>query len=95
MENIFEMLIISMFAASIVSILVLRIKNNNTFTQRMRVMFGITCYITNNAHSLKEGDVEKLFDSMESYDDTLYRLWDWGYKNIVSEDTYEKIKVYL
>lgn len=35
------------------------------------------------------------FECMESYEKTLFRLWDWSCKRIVDKDTYEKIKPYL
>ena len=36
------------------------------------------------------------FDSQaKSYDNTLWRFWDWGYKNILPKEAYEKIKHYI
>jgi hypothetical protein len=32
---------------------------------------------------------------MESYNKTLYRLWDWGYKRIVPKEIYDRIKDYI
>lgn len=53
-----------------------------------------------------EKEVNRLFDSiyesdrvdyasLESYDKTLYRLWDWSCDNIVPSKIYEKIKPYM
>jgi len=40
-------------------------------------------------------DYEILDVELEPYNKTLYRLWDWGFKNIVDKESYEKIKDYL
>jgi hypothetical protein len=37
----------------------------------------------------------ELLDAMEDYDDTLFRLWDWGYKRILPKQYFELIKPYI
>lgn len=32
------------------------------------------------------------YDDMESYDDTLFRLWDWGYTRILPKEKYALIR---
>jgi hypothetical protein len=46
--------------------------------------------IYNRCH-WRDGDLLSV-DSVETYTSTLLRFWDWGYKNIVDEETYFKIK---
>ncbi len=36
-----------------------------------------------------------LLSHMEGYDKTLWRWWDWGYKNILPKEDYELIKPYI
>lgn len=35
------------------------------------------------------------YRDMESYEKTLFRLWDWGYTRILPEDKFEIIKPYI
>lgn len=35
------------------------------------------------------------FDDMESYEKTLFRLWDWGYTRILPPEKFELIKPYI
>jgi hypothetical protein len=35
------------------------------------------------------------YDDMESYDETLFRLFDFGYKNILPKEKYDIIKPYI
>ncbi len=67
------------------------IKNENTYRQRAKIIIAIGNYLREHI----EKDEIYLFDSMESYNRTLFRLWDWGYKNIVSKENYDKIKEFL
>lgn len=44
----------------------------------------------------KKIDSEKIdYDDMAGYCKTLFRFWDWGYKNILPKDKYEFIKDYI
>ena len=63
-------------------------KNLNTYVKRNKVLNAMLSY---NRYHWKDGDVLGV-DSVESYTSTLLRFWDWGYKNIVDEETYFKIK---
>ena len=35
------------------------------------------------------------FGQMESFDKALFRLWDWGYENILPKEAMEKIRPYI
>jgi hypothetical protein len=35
------------------------------------------------------------YDDMESYDETLFRLFDFGYENILPKEKYEIIRPYI
>ena len=37
----------------------------------------------------------KMIDSLEDFDDTLFRFWDWGYKKILPKEYYQLIKPYI
>lgn len=70
------------------------LKVDNAYYQRRKVMYAIHGYnlrmIDNNT---RENSIR--FECMESFNSTLYRLWDWGCKRIVPNNIYEKIKPYM
>lgn len=76
---------------------ILGIKNENTEKQRERIIEAIYVYskwaIFNTDTTVHE--LINLYESMEPYDRTLLRLWDWGYKRILPSTEYEKIKPYI
>ena len=63
-------------------------KNLNTYVNRRKVLKAMLTY---NRYHCRDGDTLSV-DSVETYTSTLLRFWDWGYKNIVDEETYLKIK---
>lgn len=65
------------------------IKNNNTSNKRELIIDAI--YLYNSEHY----DNRISYDYMEDYETTLYRLWDWGYTNIVPKHIYVKIEPYI
>lgn len=69
-------------------------KNKNTFHMRKIIIDAIYRYQINqfyNGNFLINVD----YDDMEEYDATMYRLHDWGYKNILPPDKFEIIKPYI
>lgn len=70
------------------------LKNYITFKQRDKINSAIhkynkDCVFKNSANMLKYSEVT------EQYSKTLFRLWDCGYKRIVSKDIFEKIEKYI
>lgn len=63
-------------------------KNLNTYVNRNKILNAMLRY---NRYHWRDGEILTV-DSVESYTSTLLRFWDWGYKNIVDEETYLKIK---
>lgn len=70
------------------------VKNDNALKNRGIIIEAIYEYNTIMIASNKRRDKIKYAD-MESYDDTLYRWWDWGYENILPSDKFEIIKPYI
>ena len=66
-------------------------KNLNTYINRRKVLKAMLTY---NRYHWRDGDILSV-DSVETYTSTLLRFWDWGYKNIVDEETYLKIKGFI
>lgn len=63
-------------------------KNLNTYVNRRKVLKAMLTY---NRYHWRDGDTLSV-DFVETYTSTLLRFWDWGYKNIVDEEIYLKIK---
>lgn len=72
-------------------------KNNNTFKQRRKIIKAIHTYFQskNGIEEMDVAEIDYMYHSVEPYDDTLNRRFDWGYKNIVPPDVYEKIEPYI
>ena len=66
------------------------LKNYVTYRNRAIIIYAICLYSWNN--NLVVTDI---YDDMESYDQTLFRLWDFGYKRILPTEQFEKIKPYI
>lgn len=78
------------------TIFCLAIKNNFTFANRNFIRNAIFIYNTRQLHNSIINNTDEDFDFidasvMESYRRTLFRLYDWGYKNIVPSDVFDKI----
>jgi hypothetical protein len=85
---------ISVLVLVLIYNIVLLIKNEVTFKQHERISVAI---YRHHIHKLEnnEFDYEVDYSDMESYDDTLNRLWDWGYTRILPPDKFEIIKPFL
>lgn len=70
------------------------VKNNNTLNKRFIIADAIFEYNVDIINGIVIGSLMS-YDDMESYDRTLWRLWDWGYKHILPKDKYELIKDYI
>ena len=70
------------------------IKNEITF--RNHKIIDDAIYHYNNNLIETEGRANfSLYDDEESYEETLKRWWDWGYKRILPPEKYELIKPYI
>ena len=70
------------------------IKNIVTNVNLNKVCHAIHAYNTDIIW--KKIDGEKIdYGDMNGYCKTLFRFWDWGYKNILPKDKYELIKKYI
>lgn len=77
----------------IVTIIYLTFKNDNTYKQQVKILAAIRDYGIDCIYKGKQPMVN--YDDVEEYDSTLYRFWDWGYKNILPKEKYEIIKPYI
>ena len=68
------------------------IKNEVTYKNHHKILDAIMCYADNTENY---GYALILMGKMESYDETLWRWWDFGCKNILPRWDYEQIKPYI
>lgn len=71
------------------------IKNENTYKQHELIAHAIWEY---RITLIREGKYDSAlvdYSDMESYETTLFRLWDWGYTRILPKEKFEIIKPYI
>lgn len=66
-------------------------KNEVTGDCRITIVKAIGAYRIDHLDEVTLVD----YGDMESYNDTLFRFWDWGYTRILPKDKYEIIKPYI
>lgn len=72
---------------------VILIKNNVTLNNHTIVGEAILAYRLHCIHNHTEAVVD--WDDEESYNKTLFRIWDWGYTRILPPDKFEIIKPFI
>lgn len=93
MRNI-AYIILGICAITFIFLIILLIKNEVTKHHQLLILDAIESYNKDKILALKFSETID-FNCMEYYDDTLFRLWDWGYKHIVPPETFEVIKPYI
>ncbi len=70
------------------------IKNLNTCKQHGKISDAIHKY---NICCIRTRLYDNMVDysEMEHYDQTLFRLWDWGYKRILPPEKFELVKPFI
>lgn len=78
-------------------------KNSITLKHRILIIRAIRDYLIDCIKSreylincIESNEVEAVnYGDMESYDKTLWRVWDWGYTRILPKEKFEIIKPYV
>ena len=84
---------LAFLAALMCLCIVILIKNEITCRRRLDIAdaifrYQIDCFYNNVCELVN-------YEDMESYDNTLYRLWDWSNKRILPKEKFEIIKPYM
>ena len=77
--------------ATIFFVVFLIIRTEVAFKNQMKILSAIDAFAC-------EGNFEeglRLIGNIEEMDVTIWRLWDFGYKNILPKEDYELIKSYI
>jgi hypothetical protein len=67
-------------------------KVNNASKQQEKILLAIDKWVR---FTEDYETAMKYLDSVEDFDKTTFRLWDWGCTRIVPKDVYEEIKPYI
>lgn len=86
-------IILAILSVALVYALVIIAKNDCTLANRMVIIHAIHDYQVDGVNNRTEEQVD--YKDMEDYDDTLFRLWDWGNTRILPKDKFELIKPYI
>lgn len=72
---------------------ILGLKNENTCKNCMIILHAIHEY---NLDCIERGCDELMdYDVAKDYDTIMWRLFDWGYENILPKDVFEKIRPFI
>lgn len=86
------MMILTYILVTLSAFGILMFKVCNAGTQQRKILFAIDRWVDDT----EDYETATMYiESMEDFDKTLFRLWDWGCTRIVPEDVYEVIKPYL
>jgi hypothetical protein len=91
---IFILKVILVLATSgLVCAFTILIKNDYTLKNTLIIVHAIGDYQLDCIEN--DTNMEVDFEDMEDYNDTLLRLWDWGYTRVLPKDKFEIIKPYI
>lgn len=73
------------------------VKNNNAYVNQNIIAEAIFHHNVEHIRDYDENGYLLVisYDCIEPYWKTFIRFWDWGYKNIVDKETFEKIQPYI
>ena len=79
---------------SIILLTILLFKNENTYKNDMIIINAINDY---NLNCIDRGCYTEVIDYalMKDYNTIMWRLFDWGYENILPKEEFEKIKPFI
>lgn len=93
--GLFNIIFLSIGITCIVMGGICLIKNEVTYRNHELIINAIGLY---QYHMINTGNGDKInvsFDDIESYGDTFWRLFDWGYKHVLPPDKLKTIEPYI
>ena len=70
------------------------VKNEITFKNLCLIFDAVRLYNFDCIRNGNKADIVS-FDNIKSYDEVYNNLFDWGYKNILPPDDFEKVKPFI
>lgn len=94
-EIIMAIILVALVIAVILTIII-GFKNDVTYKNHKIITDAIYNYRVDMIISGKYEQRDLVdYQDMETYNKTLFRLWDWGYKKILPKDKFELVKPYI
>lgn len=87
-----KIVIFAFWVVCMVLIILIFLKGENALKNQIKILNAIDSYGEDTGKYL---DVLRMIDNMESSTRTIFRLWDWGYENILPQEDFEVIKPYI
>ena len=82
----------SFLVTSLVFCIVIMFKSDNALKNQMKILRAIDDY---GKETNDKFNCILLLNSMETFSQTMWRLWDWGYTRILPKEDFEWIKPYI
>lgn len=86
-------ILLSILCFLLIAIVFIYIKNFNTYNNHRIIDDAIFKYHIDCIHKNQMILVE--YEDEEDYNETLFRIWDWGYTRILPKEKFEIIKPYI
>lgn len=75
---------------------IIGLKNEVTYKKHKIIIDAIYDYRIDMITSGKYNQIDAVdYRDMETYNSTLFRLWDWGYTRILPKEKFEIVKPYI
>lgn len=96
MFEIVMAIITTALAFSVILTVIIGFKNENTHKNHKIIIDAIYDYHIDMITSEKYDQIDAVdYRDMETYNSTLFRLWDWGYTRILPKEKFEIVKPYI
>lgn len=87
-----KLFLLAFSVTTIVYSLLLIIKSEISLKNHIKILYAIDSYVEETKNYGKGLD---LIHNVEPVIQTTFRIWDWGYKNILHKEDFELIKPYI
>lgn len=88
-------MVITILVLGVIFCVYMLFRNEYVFKNHMIIFNAIHMYRRDMIARGEFVNFKVNYDDMESYDETLFRLFDFGYKNILPKEKYDIIKPYI
>lgn len=88
-------MVITILVLGVIFCVYMSFRNEYVFKNHMIILNAIHMYRRDMIARGEFVNFKVNYDDMESYDETLFRLFDFGYKNILPKEKYDIIKPYI